>query len=96
MKKENFYPPPFDNNRPDTELERTVGELVISRYQSRRLKRKLSEKVAGYIHVGGGYYRRNSKAPISKLVFYHKNKLYRVSLVVEEIAEPKDRKESIS
>lgn len=84
----------YIDGRTDEELERTVSELVISRYQSRRLKRKLSEKVAGYIHVGGGYYRKNSKDTLSKLVFYHKDKLYRVPLDVKEIPEPKDRIES--
>jgi hypothetical protein len=67
-KEEDIYAAPSDS-RPDAELKRTVSELVISCYQSRRLKRKLSEKVAGYMHVCGGYYRRNSKDTIYRNLF---------------------------
>jgi hypothetical protein len=55
----------------DPELEKTIGELIIARFQSRRLKRKLSDKVAGYMHAGGGgYYREYIKEDFaSKTIF---------------------------
>jgi len=54
----------------DPELEKTISELIVTRFQSRRLKRKLSDKVAGYMQAGGGYYRKYIKEDFaSKTIF---------------------------
>jgi hypothetical protein len=52
MKKKDDDVAPY--HHVDPELEKTISELIIARFQSRRLKRKLSDKVAGYMHAGGG------------------------------------------
>lgn len=78
----------------DPELEKTISELIVARFQSRWLKRKLSDKVAGYMHAGGAYYRKNKKEDFaSKTIFHHENKSYRISSEAEEITEPKSKKD---
>lgn len=71
--------------RSEPELQATIGELLITRFQSHRLKSKLSDKVAGYVHLGGGYYQKNSKCTSSKHSNFHRKKLYRISFTIEEI-----------
>jgi hypothetical protein len=54
----------------------------------------MSDKVAGYMHAGGRYYRKNKKEDFaSKTISHYKNKSYRISLEAEEITEPKSKKD---
>ncbi|AFU57545.1 hypothetical protein Ngar_c06020 [Candidatus Nitrososphaera gargensis Ga9.2] len=69
----------------EPELEAIVGETYVADFQSHRLKTALSDKVAGYMHLGSGYYRRNKKSSSSTGVFSHRGKLYRISISVREI-----------
>ena len=69
----------------EPELEAILGETCVADFQSHRLKTALSDKVAGYMHLGSGYYRRNKKSSNSTDVFSHKGKLYRISMSVQEI-----------
>jgi hypothetical protein len=78
----------FPYNR-EPELETLIGEIAVADFHSRRLKKKLSDKAAGYFHLGGGYYRKNKKNS-SMSVFYHKGKLYRFSISVQEMPNRKE------
>lgn len=76
-----------DGLQPDPILENIVGELAIPEFQSSRLKSKLSNKVAGYIHLSGCYYKSTDKGKESWVTFYHNKKYYKISLRVEELSK---------
>lgn len=64
----------------EPELESIIGEITVAHFQLRRLKKKSSDKVAGYIHHGGGYYRKDKKDGITQSFFDHTGMLYRLSI----------------
>lgn len=66
-------------------LEAILGEIIVSDFQTRRLRNVLGDKVAGYVHAGGGYYRQDQKSSNSTNTFTHKGKLYHVSISVQEV-----------
>lgn len=75
----------FPVNSREPELEAIVGEINVTDFQTRRLKNILSDKAAGYLHMGGGYYRKNRKSNDTTNFFSHRGKLYRVSISVQEV-----------
>lgn len=66
----------------EPELEAIIGEINVADFQSRRLNSALSDKVAGYMHLGGGYYRKNKNDNNTATIFCHSGRLYRISISV--------------
>ncbi|HEX7031611.1 MAG TPA: hypothetical protein VF172_01290 [Nitrososphaera sp.] len=75
---------PIANER-EPELEAILGEIIVADFQTHRLRNVLSDKAAGYIHAGGGYYRKNQKNSSTTNTFSHKGRLYRISISVQEV-----------
>jgi hypothetical protein len=71
--------------RREPELELLIGEINVADFQSRRIKNALNDRIAGYVHLGAGYYRKNQKDNNTTNTFYHMGRLYRISLSVGEV-----------
>ena len=69
----------------DKDLEAIVGELVMSEIQGYRLRKKASDKAAGYVHLTSGYFKKQHRAGFSTNIFSQARKIYTVSLEVKEI-----------
>lgn len=72
-------------NERDSELEAILGEIIVADFQTHRLRNVLGDKVAGYVHAGGGYYRKIKKSSNTTSTFSHKGKFYRISASVQEV-----------
>jgi hypothetical protein len=68
----------------DLELENITRNLFIAEYQVDRLQTRLSDMINGYTLL-----MKNSKA--STYVFKHKDKLYKLSLRIDETDADSDR-----
>ncbi len=82
-----------NNNTPygrEPELEAILGQINLTDFQSCRLRAKLSDKVAGYMHLGAGYYCKNKKGSNSLDFFQQNGKRYKISISVQEITDGKE------
>jgi hypothetical protein len=68
------------------ELEVVLGQITIADFHAYRSRAKMGNKIAGYTHLGAGYYCKNKESGYSKSPCHHKGRQYRISITVQEIS----------
>ncbi len=63
-----------------------LGENTIADFQSSRARGKMSNKIAGYTHIGAAYYRKIEKGGYPQSFYHHKGRQYRFSISVQEVS----------
>ncbi len=81
MRKRDTFDKEHDDRNSDT--KDVMGDLMISQYQTERIRARLAGKVEGYRHAAAGYYYKEDDVESSTYQFQHKGKLYRVSVRVD-------------